>query len=288
MIRSKLSLTLLIALLSLPETASYADGGKDGGNGGDSYTIEFAAYGQSIVKHWEELEFSASFPVILDEFRYAVKKAELHSTTDKLHVDGFEVDSKNFEFCKESSKPKPKYCGVILINRARWNALGDDMLKKAALAFHEYLGVLGKNDQRFDDFYEQSGKYFERLKSLLSMQMRVQVGFLCLLETWNAKSKTSSVLHQLEASDGMTDQSFRIKDKEYNLELRPIPEDLFSPKLINGLSYTLYPKKYGQLPDRDHPLSSRRVSFSNGKKSLRILNDPELQLTCFRILQGFK
>lgn len=283
----------LIAAVAVCMSASLAsatdkDGGKDTGNGGDGYTIEFAGLAQSVLKHWDELEIAGNLGITKERFEFAIQETEVHSTVESLHVGDFEVDAKNYPFCDEGLNPRPAHCGLIVINRARWDAMGGDVLRKTALVFHEYLGALGMNRQRFDDFYEVSARNFDRLKELLSRQTRVDLSFLCLLEVWSAEKNRTIVMETLETKTGSAEKWFELQKQDFVLEIRESLEDLLSPTLMNGLNYSLYKKNRGELPDYKNPISHDRIVFKGSKNSVRIWNSPELQLTCYRTFEDFK
>lgn len=276
--------TLFFALFFSLPLNSFAQGGHDVGNGGDSDALEFVSIAKSIVNHWEEFEFTQNSPVTKDSFQRAVERAEVHSTDEKLLFKAFEVDAKNFPFCESSQDPRPPYCGVVFINRQRWKDLEKDRVKKIALVFHEYLGVLGTNQTRFDDYYQLSAQQFEKLRVLFSNQPVIQVSFSCLLQAWDEKNQKVQTLYVLETNH-QNSYTFELSRKEYKIEIIPSYADIFSKKPIHNLSYVLYPKKRLEFPDYKNPLSSGTLEFKQGKRTVRILNQPELQLSCYRVLE---
>ena len=262
-----------------------AQGAKDTGNGGDAYTIEFVSIGKNILEHWEELDFTHDSPVTKEEFERTLT-AEVHSTTEKLYVNHFEVDAKNYPFCTGDEELTALYYGVILINRTRWDDLRNDIVKKVALVFHEYLGVIGKNKVRFDDYYQVSASKFEKLKTLFGSQTRANLNFVCLLQGWNDEKKKVDILQVLETTDGKNEAWFEYQKQDYVLQIRGGFEDLFSKTLERSLYYSPYTKQRGNVPNYNHPLSSGAVDFKGSKKSLRIWNQPEFQLVCYRTFEG--
>ena len=66
-----------------------------------------------------------------------------------------------------------------------------------------------------------------------------------------------------------------------------IPGDLLASTLTSQVSYRLYQARPMQLPTNDDIISSGPVNFtSSGKKSLRINNGPDLELTCYGTADG--
>lgn len=269
---------LWIVLFLFVGCTSARAGGKGGGNGGDGVALEFKAIAHNIVDHWSELEFTRALSVSRSQFKKAIESAVVRSTDETLFVKGVEVDAINY------TEPK----GEIVINRRRWTGMSEDFARLAALVFHEYLGVMGTDNTRFDDFYEISAHQFVKLKSFFKTQYQIQMSFLCLLQTWDSKVNQVQVIRVLQTTQGTDDVWFQIGEREYSLELKPSFDDLFKKTLTKTLIYALYPKAKGQLPDRTRPVSGDRLEFSSGKSSLRIMDKPEIQMSCYQVFEGLK
>lgn len=290
----KLMITLWGLCLGLSSGAMAETGGVDIGNGGDGYAVEFVAMGKSLLKHWDEIQVEAAIGMKKEDFERALKSTQTHSTTETLWVDGYEVDAKNYPFCTpvEAAADRGRKCGVILLNRGRWDGLKSDLVKRAALVLHEYLGVLGLNKQRFDDFYEASGAAFDRIRAILDRQLRVLTNFSCWVEAWDKEKNSTAVLQTLDTYT--TDSPRKLlevpgKDgpRRYWIELSKVSGDFLASARVDRLYYALYAFVQYALPEKKDLLSTAEVRYgATGRKSLRILNGPELQLTCFRTFDG--
>ncbi|MCM0605816.1 MAG: hypothetical protein KA715_06965 [Xanthomonadaceae bacterium] len=283
----KYSDSLILGFSLILTAISTFAGGKGGGNGGDAVALEFKAIAHNITDHWDELEFAQTGATSKLQFKKAIRLAYVHSVEESLYIEGNEVDAINYP-CPNIESTTEKVCGEIIINRKRWSSIGDDLAKFAALVFHEYLGVLGKDHSRFDDFYEMSAPEFVKLKSFFKTQYQIKMSFLCLLQKWDEKNRKVQVIHTIQTSEGSNEYWFELGGKEYSLEIRQGFEDLFTRTLTKSLTYALYPKGIGQFPDREHPISGDRVTFSSGRTSIRIMDQPELQMSCFQIYEGLK
>ncbi len=113
--------------------------GNEHGNGGDGYALEFMALGRKAAG---EVRLHPDPRISEDSLRKAIETTNV-TTKERLELQGVEVDAINY--------PEQKR---IELNRSRWKEYGLD--QKAALVLHEYLGVIGLDDSK----YEISGKYF--------------------------------------------------------------------------------------------------------------------------------
>ncbi len=282
--------SILFLLMSI---SCFAKGGGDVGNGGDGYSLEFVSFGQSLIRHWDELQLSSTLRISKEAFSSALAKAHVYSTADALFVGQVEVDAKNYPFCEEKNPNPSVPCGQILINRIRWDVLMRDPVRKMALVLHEYLGVLGVNGQRFDDFYEVTSQALEPIRTIFSNQRRVNLNFACTIEGWDAKSNRPYVITEVDTyTESSPRVGFSAKQKndgafDFWIELAILPGDLLSPTLVNQLSYRLYTAHPLQLPTEADLVSHDSIEFKEaGMRSLRILNGPDLQLKCFRVFDG--
>lgn len=130
----------LVVLLVLGLVAGLsALAGNEIGNGGDSYSLEFAAIGRKMV---DKIRANPD-PAIgdVEAFARAVNEAQV-VTRDKVELGDREVDAANFPSLKR-----------IELNRARWREYSAE--EKSALVIHEYLGIAGVDDSS----YQVSGSY---------------------------------------------------------------------------------------------------------------------------------
>ena len=119
---------LLLTIVLLSTTFSYAQQGGVGG--GDSAELEFKAMGQGLAQRLTK-DLGSFFPeVSTTAFSQAVKDTKVVMTSLELMLDGSPRDALNFP-----SEHK------IEVNRQKWIKLTP--AKKASLAFHEYLGIMG-------------------------------------------------------------------------------------------------------------------------------------------------
>lgn len=112
--------------------------GNEHGNGGDSYSLEFVTLGRKMVR---EIRQNPDPRIPESALVVAVEVTDV-VTKDKLELRGAEVDAINYPAQKR-----------IELNRSRWKEYSEK--QKTALVLHEYLGVIGVDDSR----YEISGKY---------------------------------------------------------------------------------------------------------------------------------
>lgn len=274
-------------LIFLTSMSGFAAGGVDVGNGGDAYALEFQSHAQSLLQHWQELQgydsFKNSFPVTKENLADAMSKTQVHSTTSPLMLGDAEVDAKNFPFPR----------GEIQLNRSRWDALRSDPAKRLALVLHEYLGVLGIDQKRFDDFYQITAPAFEGIRNILTKQTRVKVNFVCSVNTWNSHLKTKvprAVVNTYpgESSQvGVSLENGDVQPYDFWIELMTVPGDILATNEVDELSYRLYRAQPYTLPNPQNQIGNGRIEFGQyGKRSMRILRDPELELDCFRTFDG--
>ncbi|MBO9667747.1 MAG: hypothetical protein J7501_13150 [Bdellovibrio sp.] len=105
-------------------------------NGGDMDAIEFVGIGQQLVKTLSENRDAVKFD--LSKVAKAVDETRVESTSKKLTLDGKDKDAIN--------TPSEK---TIVFNRIAWAGKGD-LDKKAILVLHEYFGIAGIADQKYD------------------------------------------------------------------------------------------------------------------------------------------
>ncbi|KHD89800.1 MAG: hypothetical protein OM95_01655 [Bdellovibrio sp. ArHS] len=124
-----------IGLLLLASQVSFA-GPRVVKNGGDMDAIEFVGIGQQLVKTLGEHRGLLKFD--LNTLAKAVDETRVESTTKKLTLDGMDKDAINTPSAKR-----------IVFNRIAWAGKGD-LDKKAILVLHEYFGIAGVADQKYD------------------------------------------------------------------------------------------------------------------------------------------
>lgn len=122
-----------LALIGLLMTPAYA--GQEG-NGGDAYAIEFKALAIGIAARIEqEPRIGVSGQALLE----AIEKTEVTSK-DELTLDGRPVDAINYP---DPEKPR------IVLSRKGFDRLRENSADKGVLILHEYLGILGIADERY-------------------------------------------------------------------------------------------------------------------------------------------
>ncbi|MGE0614230.1 MAG: hypothetical protein AB7P04_01205 [Bacteriovoracia bacterium] len=263
--------------------------GREVGNGGDAYSQEFISLGGSLAARWHELGFTEALPVKQEAFQSATEKVRVISTEEKLILRGEEVDAINYPLCKEGETPETHPCGKIRLNRSRWDALKDRRHRKVALVLHEYLGTLGTDETRFDDYYEASGPLLARLKKLLAEKPLVEVNFSCRIERWDVKTKGTVVAATLDTYHAPSAAEIKLGTGKvfpaYFLSIAKVGSDFLASVQIDRLEYRIYKRRDIGSPLEGETLTGGYIPFTvNGKNSIRALNDPELQLTCYRTL----
>ena len=192
-----------------------ARGGSDVGNGGDAYSLEFVGFGQSLLVHWDDLQLSPVLKITKDDFASAIQRAHISSTSDPLYVGKSEVDAKNFPFCTPPPADNSIPCGEIVFNRDRWDTIHGDPIRKMSLVLHEYLGVLGTNGQRFDDFYQITSQALAPLKSILENQKRVDVNFSCSISGWDTQKNSEYVIATVDTYENSAPRIYISVPRKY-------------------------------------------------------------------------
>lgn len=129
-------ISIMIITASL---ASYASRGESTGTrgGGDAYSAEFILYATNLLSNLK-LEYPFGLRKInLKLFEELIKSATIESSSEPLYIDEIEKDAINIPSEKK-----------IVFNRGRWNAIGSP-LKKLALVFHEFLGLMLEEDDHY-------------------------------------------------------------------------------------------------------------------------------------------
>lgn len=136
----RVKILVIVAFLFIPTLGALARDGTEGGNGGDSFALEFSSYGKFISDTMDRYpEITEQFPEInISAFKAALKITKVESTSDRLILDGREVDAINY--------PARSY---IRLNRLRWLDTKQSATAAASLALHEYLGILRINDSDY-------------------------------------------------------------------------------------------------------------------------------------------
>lgn len=277
---------LILFLLTISNPAKATEGsGREVGNGGDAYATEFVSIARGMHARWDELQLTADVGLDKDRFLEAIDTTRVLSVDEPLLLTYGQVDAKNFPQCKTGSDQA--LCSLILFNRGRWDALHADPLRKAALVLHEYLGALGMDDHRFDDFYERTGAIFDRLKAILDQQPKIDVNFSCIVETWNKRNKSIELIATFDTYNSpQVEKSLPLPDGElssvYWISIMKHDALFLAQVPMATLTYTLYKTKPYQPVSSGERLRNGKLDFKNGKRSLRISHSPEIQLTCFR------
>ncbi len=142
-------------ILALFSISTFAQGGGISG-GGDSFAAEFVKIGYDIS---QMLEKDPIEEISANEFLTAVQTTQVNSAYTVV-LNGEEVDAIN--------TPSLKH---ILINRRRWIDTVTDYKKRFVLVAHEYLGILGVQDSK----YQISHKIFKKQNGILKGQYSCDV-----------------------------------------------------------------------------------------------------------------
>lgn len=125
---------LLLILTFLFSVETYAvGGGSEIGNGGDGVVMEVSIIATRISTYALS---SPNQDVNLQTLGAAISSTKIESTSDELFLAGEVKDAINY--------PKEKR---IVFNRHRWSQLAPQA--KASLVLHEYLGVMGIKDDKY-------------------------------------------------------------------------------------------------------------------------------------------
>jgi len=129
---------LLVAMLFVQP--GYADEEKSTGTrgGGDALELEFTQIGRRIHQSFEQRLPEVLAALDLSALKSVIKTAEVESTDEKLFVNGKEVSAVNI--------PSENR---ILVYRTAWNQIRNTHTK-VALVLHEYLGLLGEADSKYE------------------------------------------------------------------------------------------------------------------------------------------
>lgn len=110
--------------------------GFDVGNGGDVYAIQFVALAHEVA---DQLDDDPLDGITAAELRQAITTTKVISV-ETLTLNGKPIDAINY---RHASPPR------IEVNRAAWDRLRYERHDRMVLAFHEYLGILGKDDSLY-------------------------------------------------------------------------------------------------------------------------------------------
>lgn len=124
-----------LAMIGLPQYASA--NAKVVGNGGDEYSVEFTQLAHELTDWLAANRKLLPKSFSMQAYRTALKTTQVESTDEPLSLNGATKDALNFPAQKR-----------ILFNRAAWNRILS-LPRKKALVFHEYLGILGIDDSRY-------------------------------------------------------------------------------------------------------------------------------------------
>lgn len=142
-------LTLILSCLYLTQVNAagldYIDGSSDSG-GGDAYALEFTLLGYQAVEIIRDSEVKEVTP---GDFLDIIAQTKVMSQ-ERLFLNGAEVDAIN--------TPSQK---TIQLSRIRWDDIQNQQQMKFKLVIHEYLGVLGVDDSK----YQLTDKIFSTKKS---------------------------------------------------------------------------------------------------------------------------
>lgn len=132
----KLKWSVGILFIATSLSAFAFEEGTDRGNGGDEYSKSFIEYGLDIS---EALGQNPIPGVDAKSLQQAVRNTFVNSQ-ENLVLRGNEVDAINY--------PNPQN-PRILVSRSGWDRLASTPHRRAFLVLHEYLGILGIDDSRY-------------------------------------------------------------------------------------------------------------------------------------------
>lgn len=274
MIRSR----YILSLAFLAGVSSWAAGGREVGNGGDAVVQEFVSIARSILAHWERLEFPGGVEVRREQFETAVRETRVDSK-DRTFLGDREVDAIN--------RPDLK---TITLSRTRWGTNGTNSSKKLALVLHEYLGILGLDDSG----YLISSHVLQKLEPLLHAPPKQKINFQCRIEMWlpetpGARTGRSWTLAQMDTYEHRWqhnalrhpfDSNHPVNSYEISFRKE---EDFISQGARAKLSFSI--NRRANVNRSDEIVSDTEVRFRrSGRVITRVLDDPELDLICYRTL----
>lgn len=141
---------LLVALLMglALSTASYAEQGTRGG--GDQVAYEFAVAANRLLKLFQENESLRQLvpQLRVEALEEATRTVQLESR-DRLFLEKREVDAINYPVEKR-----------IEVSAARWNGNKKSGISRLSLVAHEYMGILGIDDENYKVSYQISGWFY--------------------------------------------------------------------------------------------------------------------------------
>lgn len=135
-IRYSMRLVLMVVFTVTTHIAAADDSGVGAGGGGDTYSQEFVALGYDIL---QRLGQSPIPEIDRSRFALAVTQVKVQSK-DSLTLGGYNVDAINYP---DPMSPR------IELSRAGWDRLQSLPHERTFLVLHEYLGILGIDDSRY-------------------------------------------------------------------------------------------------------------------------------------------
>jgi len=131
---------MILRLFLLSLISSQLIAGNEHGNGGDEIAQEFVSMGNELVELLQA-EKEPIAGVDPEKLLLAIEGTQVNSTDKILYdKDGKRVSALNFP---QSTPPQ------ILIHRPAWLQLTSERFRKVFLVFHEYLGIMGRDDSRY-------------------------------------------------------------------------------------------------------------------------------------------
>jgi hypothetical protein len=167
-------------------TGAFASG-RDVGNGGDSYSLQFVKIGHDLESWIASKKGATDFPAELDEksFVNTVNTTRVESTDEALSLNGIPKDAINYPAEKR-----------IVFNRAAWDKL-KTYQQRASLVMHEYLGIMGLDDSSY-----RISSYFLSFKNAVihpaNCTMRITLD--------NVSNNVSDQIKQIVKEKGYIDQ----------------------------------------------------------------------------------
>lgn len=124
----------LVTAALITSASAFAVEGTDRGNGGDEYAKLFINQGADIA---EALTQNPIPGVDARELMQAVQNTFVNSQ-ERLFLRGDEVDAINYPDARK-----------ILVSRTGWDRMSSSPHRRAFLVLHEYLGIIGIDDARY-------------------------------------------------------------------------------------------------------------------------------------------
>lgn len=153
-------------------------GGNEGGHGGDIYAMEFSAIGSDIANQLAVLQATddhlfRKWNFTAEEFKNAVLGSKERTPTRVVSQERVYLRNKEVDATNDGE-------GLITLSRSAWRE--DQLLGKVRLVLHEYFGILGIEQDRYDasidfsDFAVSTTKAIQKKNSESSFMINLFYG----------------------------------------------------------------------------------------------------------------